>query len=53
MSFLVPLGHIPLLEGERKAKLEDARNFLAMGVSLDVVVQNTGLSADQIQTPRN
>jgi predicted transposase/invertase (TIGR01784 family) len=45
--------HDGILEGERKAKLEDARNFLAMGVSLDVVVQCTGLSADQIQTPGN
>jgi predicted transposase/invertase (TIGR01784 family) len=40
-------------DGILEGKLEDARNLLAMGISLDVVVQCTGLSADQIQTPGN
>ena len=35
-------------EGIQKAKFEDAENFLKLGVSEDVVIKATGLSAKQI-----
>jgi hypothetical protein len=37
-------------EGELKGKLEVARNLLANKVPLDVIVQSTGLSLDNIQS---
>lgn len=36
-------------EGAFSAKLEDARNFLRMGLSKEQVAQGTGLSIEEIQ----
>jgi predicted transposase/invertase (TIGR01784 family) len=42
-----------MLEGERKAKLEDARNLLANGVSLEIIAKSIGLSPDEIRSLAN
>ena len=36
-------------EGEQKAKVEAARNFLAEGVSSEVIARCTGLSLEEVQ----
>ena len=36
-------------KGEHKAKIETAKNLLAMGISIEQVAQGTGLSIDEIQ----
>ena len=36
-------------QGEHKAKIETAKNLLAMGISIEQVAQGTGLSIDEIQ----
>ena len=36
-------------EGIQMAKLEDARNSLENGVSLEIVLKSTGLSAEQLK----
>ena len=38
-----------IAEGSHSAKLEDARNFLRMGLSKEQVAQGTGLSLEEIQ----
>ncbi len=38
------------LEGEKAGKLEDARNFLKKGISVDLIAECTGLSIAEIQT---
>ena len=35
-------------EGEKKAKLETARNFLKLGVPMETVVQATGLTEEEL-----
>ena len=35
--------------GEKKAKLETARKFLAMGLSVEQVADGTGLSIEEIE----
>jgi predicted transposase/invertase (TIGR01784 family) len=55
-KFQMDLQHNQIIsfeDGERKAKLDIAHNMLASGVSLDVVVQCTGLSPDEIQASGN
>jgi predicted transposase/invertase (TIGR01784 family) len=42
-----------MLEGERKAKLEYARNLLANEVSLEIIAKSIGLSLDEIQSLAN
>jgi predicted transposase/invertase (TIGR01784 family) len=39
------------IKGELKGKLKVARNLLANGMSMEFVVQNTGLSPNEILTP--
>ena len=36
-------------QGEHKAKIETAKNLLAMGISIEQVAQGTGLPIDEIQ----
>ena len=36
-------------QGEHKAKIETAKNLLAMNLSIEQVAQGTGLSVDEIQ----
>ena len=38
-----------IAEGEKNAKVEAAKNFLAMGLSIDQVAKGTGLSVSDIQ----
>ena len=38
-----------IAEGSRSAKIEDARNFLRMGLSKEQVAQGTGLTLEEIQ----
>ena len=38
-----------IAEGSHATKLEDARNFLRMGLSKEQVAQGTGLSLEEIQ----
>ena len=38
-------------KGEKKAKLETARNFLKLGVPIDTVMQATGLSEEELSQP--
>lgn len=38
-----------MAEGIEKAKLEDAVNFLRLGIDVDIIAQATGLSIDTIQ----
>ena len=37
-------------QGERKAKMETAKKFLTMGISIEQVSQGTGLSVDEIKS---
>jgi predicted transposase/invertase (TIGR01784 family) len=41
------------LKGRTEGKLEFARNLLANGVPLEVIVQNSGLSPNEILTPKD
>ena len=36
-------------QGEHKAKIETAKNLLAMGISIEQVAQGTGLSLETIE----
>ena len=36
-------------EGEQKAKLETARNFLAKGINPDIIAECTGLPLEEVQ----
>ena len=36
-------------KGSHRAKLENASNFLKMGLSIDQVAQGTGLTVEEIQ----
>ena len=38
-----------LSQGEKKAKLETAKKFLAMGLSVEQVADGTGLSVEEIE----
>ena len=38
-----------LSQGEKKAKLETAKKFLAMGLSVKQVADGTGLSVEEIE----
>lgn len=38
-----------LQEGEKKKQIEVARNFKRMGLSTDMIIQGTGLSAEEIE----
>ena len=40
---------IGLSQGEKKAKLETAKKFLAMGLSVEQVATGTGLSPEEIE----
>jgi predicted transposase/invertase (TIGR01784 family) len=40
-------------EGEAKTRVEVAKNFLADGISPDIVAKNTGLSKTEIQALMN
>ncbi len=40
-------------EGERNAKIETAKNFLAMGLSIEQVMQGTGLTKEDIEAISN
>ncbi len=42
-----------LSQGELQAKIETARNFLAMGLSPEQIAQGTGLSKETIEQIRN
>ena len=37
-----------LSDGEHQAKIETAKKFLAMGISIEQVAQGTGLSIDEV-----
>ena len=37
-------------EGEYNAKIETAKNFLKMGLSIEQVANGTGLSIDEVKT---
>ncbi len=39
---------VGMAQGEKKAKLETARNLLKLGVPMETVVQATGLSEDEL-----
>lgn len=36
-------------EGREEAKIEDVKNFLKLGVSIDIVIQATGLSKEKVE----
>ena len=38
-----------ITQGEKKAKLETAKKFLSMGLSVEQVADGTGLSVDEIE----
>ena len=38
-----------LVEGEKKAKIESAKRFLSMGLSVEQVATGTGLSLEEIE----
>ena len=38
-----------LVEGEKKAKIESAKRFLSMGLSVEQVAAGTGLSLEEIK----
>jgi hypothetical protein len=38
-----------MTEGEEKKVIEIARNLKAMGISVDVIAQGTGLSVDDVK----
>ena len=38
-----------LVEGEKKAKLESAKRFLSMGLSIEQVASGTGLSIEEVE----
>ena len=38
-----------LVEGEKKAKIESAKRFLSMGLSVEQVAAGTGLSLEEIE----
>ena len=38
-----------LVEGEKKAKIESAKRFLSMGLSVEKVATGTGLSLEEIE----
>ena len=40
-------------QGERKAKIETAKNLLTMGISIEQVAQGTGLSIEEINLISN
>ena len=40
---------IGLSQGEKKAKIETAKKFLAMGLSVEQVATGTGLSPEEIE----
>jgi predicted transposase/invertase (TIGR01784 family) len=38
-----------LVEGEKKAKIESAKRFLSMGLSVEQVAVGTGLSLEEVE----
>ena len=40
-------------QGERKAKMETAKKFLTMGISIEQVAQGTGLSVEEVNLISN
>ena len=38
-----------IAEGEQRKNLENARNFKALGVSIDIIMKATGLSIEEIK----
>ena len=37
-------------EGIKEATIKNARNFLIMGLDVDMIVKGTGLSVDEVQS---
>ncbi len=42
-----------LIEGERKAKIEMARNLLEQGIAVSIIVQASGLSLEEVEALRS